>query len=99
MTDLLVRNAALGSALAASLGDKPAVLMRGHGATVVGKSLKEAVYRAIYATQNAELQARALAIGNVTFLEDEEARKFEEFNARGYERPWQLWKAKALKQI
>ena len=36
MTDLLVKNARLGAALARVLSDKPAALMRGHGAVVVG---------------------------------------------------------------
>jgi hypothetical protein len=35
LTDMLIRDPALGRALAQSIGDKPAVLMRGHGATVV----------------------------------------------------------------
>src|SRR5258705_8618746 len=35
-TDLLVKNAVLGGALAKTLGSKPAALMRGHGAGVVG---------------------------------------------------------------
>ena len=37
MTDMLVRTAELGKALAESLGDKNIVLMRGHGATMVGE--------------------------------------------------------------
>ena len=36
-TDMLIRTAALGKALAESLGDKNVVLMRGHGATMVGE--------------------------------------------------------------
>ncbi len=36
-TDLLVKSNALGAALAGVLGDKPAALMRGHGAVVVGR--------------------------------------------------------------
>ena len=37
MTDMLVSNAAYGHALAQKLGDKAAILMRGHGAAVVGQ--------------------------------------------------------------
>ena len=39
-TDMLVRNAALGNSLAATLGDKPVALMRGHGNVVVGADLR-----------------------------------------------------------
>src|SRR5258705_11258987 len=35
-SDMLVRNAALGRALAQTLGARPVALMRGHGAVVVG---------------------------------------------------------------
>src|SRR5258705_13813991 len=38
-TDMLVRDAALGRALAQTLGARPVALMRGHGAVVVGTSL------------------------------------------------------------
>ena len=39
-TDMLIRNKALGSALAKKLGNGTVVLMRGHGDTVVGNSIK-----------------------------------------------------------
>jgi HCOMODA/2-hydroxy-3-carboxy-muconic semialdehyde decarboxylase len=55
-TDMLISNGALGAALAKALGEKSAVLMRGHGSTVVGNSIEQAVYRAIYAEVNARLQ-------------------------------------------
>ena len=41
MTDMLVSTPELGRALARTLGDKPAALMRGHGAVVVGASIPE----------------------------------------------------------
>src|SRR3989440_10023715 len=64
MTDMLIRTAALGKALAASLGDKNVVLMRGHGATMVGNSVPEAVFRAVYATENASIQMQAHQLGD-----------------------------------
>ena len=96
MTDLLVKTPQLGQALARSLGDKSIALMRGHGATIVGRSLRHAVFQAIYAKQNAELQADAMRFGPVKFLEPEESVKCSEFQSAGVERPWQFWKLKAL---
>ncbi len=97
MTDMLVRNPALGRALAQSLGGRPAVLMRGHGAVVVGASLPQAVFRSVYTEVNAKLQAQAMALGgNVTYLDPEEARKAETSIAGTISRPWELWKRKAL---
>jgi len=95
MTDMLIRNNAQGAALAEKLGDKSAVLMRGHGYCTVGSSIPEAVFRAYYAQLNADLQQRAIALGgSVTYLEDEEARLYDETNRSVIGRPWGLWKAK-----
>jgi ribulose-5-phosphate 4-epimerase/fuculose-1-phosphate aldolase len=95
MTDMLVRNNAQGAALAEKLGDSSTVLMRGHGFCAVGGSIPEAVFRAYYAQLNADLQQRAMALGGpVTYLEDEEARLYDETNRTVIGRPWDLWKAK-----
>ena len=91
-TDMLVRNAALGAALAARLEDKPVALMRGHGSVAVGLSLPQAVYRAIYLEVNARLQSEALKLGTINFLTSEEARLAAASNDKHVLRPWALWK-------
>jgi len=96
ITDMLIRTPDLGRALAAKLDVKPFILMRGHGATVVGQTLQQAVYRAIYGTMNARLQAEALRLGEVNYLLPEEAAKADERNAMSVHRPWDLWKREAL---
>jgi ribulose-5-phosphate 4-epimerase/fuculose-1-phosphate aldolase len=101
MTDLLIRNPALGAALAKSIGDKPAVLMRGHGATVVGPSLQRLVGRSIFLAMNATLQAQAMALapgGKVNYLDPEEARLIEEREGYGLGRAWEAWKRRAMKK-
>src|SRR6185437_1582128 len=55
-TNMLVRDPKLGQALATCLAGNSVVLMRGHGATLVGHSIKNAVFRAIYTAENAALQ-------------------------------------------
>jgi ribulose-5-phosphate 4-epimerase/fuculose-1-phosphate aldolase len=97
MTDLLIRDNALGDALAKSLGDKAVVLMRGHGSVAVGNSIQQAVYRAIYTEINARLQMEAAKLGPITFLELEEAVKAAEANDGQLGRPWDLWKRKVGK--
>jgi len=94
MTDMLIRTPALGEALAASLADKPVVLMRGHGATMVGGSIRQAVYRAVYSAENAILQMDAHRLGEggeVEFLTAEEGAKADGWG-RSVERAWSLWK-------
>ena len=96
MTDMLVRDARLGRALAQVLADKPAALMRGHGAVVVGHTIPTVVGRSIYLDVNARLQAKAIALGGtVTYLDSEEARRWDAANGT-YDRAWELWKLKAI---
>src|SRR5437588_4846245 len=74
-TDMLIRTPALGAALAKTLGNSAVALMRGHGDVVVGGSIQEVVFRAVYTEVNAKLEAEALRLGQgkVAFLNDEEA--------------------------
>lgn len=92
-TDMLVKTPALGRALAESLGKHSIVLMRGHGATMVGTaSVRQAVYRAVYAEKNARLQMEALRLGTPVYLTPEEARGAALANDNNLDRAWQLWK-------
>ncbi|MEK9660135.1 MAG: class II aldolase/adducin family protein [Alphaproteobacteria bacterium] len=61
-TDLLVRNMDQGRDLAAALGSRTAILMRGHGATVAGASLEEAVVASVYLMVNARIVAEAAGL-------------------------------------
>jgi ribulose-5-phosphate 4-epimerase/fuculose-1-phosphate aldolase len=90
-TDLLISNGPLGQALATALGARSAVLMRGHGSTVVGSSLEQTVYRAIYTEINARLQLQATRLGEVTYLTTQEAKQAEQMNDSQLSRAWELW--------
>jgi ribulose-5-phosphate 4-epimerase/fuculose-1-phosphate aldolase len=94
--DLLVRDRPLGEALAGALGKCNCVLMRGHGMTVVGDGVQEAVFRAIYTEMNARLQLQAAQLeGPIEFLSDEEGRRSTAANRGTLERPWELWTMRA----
>jgi len=90
-TDMLISSAALGAALAASLGAGSTVLMRGHGSTVVAGSVELAVYRAVYAEVNAKLQMQSMALGEVTYLSEREAAMAAATNQTQLARVWELW--------
>jgi len=96
-SDMLVRNGAIGAALARVLADKPVALMRGHGAVAVGSSVPQVVFRAYYAEMNARLQAEALRLGPVTYLAADEAAASARTNDGVLLRAWDLWKRKAMK--
>ena len=93
-TDMLIRDRKLGAALARTLGAAPFALMRGHGSVAVGATLKQVVYRAIYAEVNARLQSEALRLGTITFLNEQEAANASRTNDSVIDRPWGLWKAR-----
>ena len=98
--DLLIRDLPLGHALARSLGTCQCVLMRGHGMTVVGENIPEVVFRAVYTEMNAKLQMQAASLeGPLTFLSDDEGRRATASNRPTIERPWDLWKKKALADL
>jgi HCOMODA/2-hydroxy-3-carboxy-muconic semialdehyde decarboxylase len=90
-SDLLIRDGRLGAALAQCLGQSAAVLMRGHGSTVVGTSLRQAVFRAVYTEVGARLQAEAMRLGSVTYLTEQEAEAAARTNDGQIDRAWLLW--------
>ena len=95
--DLLIRDGRLGKELAKSIGACACVLMRGHGMTVVGDSLPEVVFRSVYTQMNAKLQTLASQLeGPIEFLSDVEGKLATATNRSTVERPWELWKAKAM---
>jgi HCOMODA/2-hydroxy-3-carboxy-muconic semialdehyde decarboxylase len=97
-TDLLVRNPQLGVALAECLGTQALVLMRGHGSTTVGQSLRQAVFRAVYAEINAQVQLKSMQLGAVTYLSAGEARVVTATDA-AYDRAWDLWTTQVARDL
>jgi HCOMODA/2-hydroxy-3-carboxy-muconic semialdehyde decarboxylase len=67
-TNMLVVKPEEGRSLARALGDHSMVLMRNHGATVVGADLRQLVFRSIFSCRNAEYQMQAALLGKVTRL-------------------------------
>jgi ribulose-5-phosphate 4-epimerase/fuculose-1-phosphate aldolase len=90
-SDLLITSGKLGAALADSLGEGPAVLMRGHGSTVVGSTLRQAVFRAVYTEIGARLQMEAMRLVPVTYLTEEETIGTTKTISTQYDRSWFLW--------
>jgi HCOMODA/2-hydroxy-3-carboxy-muconic semialdehyde decarboxylase len=98
-TSLLVRTPEEGASMARALGPHSMVLLRRHGATLVGRSVRECVFRSIYTTRNAELQLRAMAIGTPQPLSPGETEKSGGHNlgSRGVERAWEYWTIRLMK--
>lgn len=60
---VLIRNEDLGGKVAQTLGDKKAVLLRGHGGTVVGENLDQLVRLGLDLVRSAKLQIMATSMG------------------------------------
>lgn len=95
-TNMLISNMAMGRDFAKSLGQDNAALMRGHGCTVIGRSVREAVYTAVYLEVNAGLQMQANRFPPIRFLTEGEIKIISErlANAKpneGYDRAWEYW--------
>ncbi len=99
-TDLMILTPRLGKDLAQKLGkDAAVVLLRGHGDSVVGPSLPNAVFRAYYTEINARQQLAAVALGGpINFMTRAEALTANDAMLRASSRPWALWRARALRE-
>ncbi len=93
----LITTPELGAAVAETLGDKPAVLLRGNGQVTVGRSLPEAVMMAIYLEEAAEILYSALQIGTpIPLTGDESARRrVEALPPVDLARAWKFFKNRA----
>jgi HCOMODA/2-hydroxy-3-carboxy-muconic semialdehyde decarboxylase len=90
-TDLLVVTMDQGIDMARALGNNRMVLMRRHGCTIAANTLRQAVFIAVYSTDNAKLQLAAR--GELEYLSD------GEIDATGglltmpiaMDRAWEYW--------
>ena len=96
-SDLLVSDPKLGKALAKTLGNSPATLMRGHGAAVTGENLMRSVGRSIYLEMSAIMQMQAMAMSKkIVWFDAAEVKASAP--VQDYKRAWPLWREKALAQ-
>ena len=94
-SDMLITNSKLGAALAKTLGGCNCALMRGHGSTVVGPTLRETVFRAVYTEVNAKLQSEAMSLGEFIPLTEGEAVTSARNIASQVNRAWDFWVMRA----
>lgn len=92
----LISTADLGAEVAAALGEKAAILLRGNGQVTVGRTIPEAVVMAIYLEEAADMLHGALQIGSPIFLSPDESasRKTETLPPVDLERAWNYFKSR-----
>jgi HCOMODA/2-hydroxy-3-carboxy-muconic semialdehyde decarboxylase len=69
------------------------ILMRRHGATLAGTTLRELVFRTIYSHANAEIQLRSMLLGKIGPLSRGEAERTgpHQLQPRPMARAWEYW--------
>lgn len=90
-SDMLVRESLSAKALADCFAKASVVLMRGHGATIVGETLPKAVFRAVYTEINARIQLQSMALQPLTFLSAGETAAATPVNEANIVKAWDLW--------
>ena len=87
----------LGSEVARTLAEKPAILLRGNGQVTVGGTMPEAVMMAIYLEEAAEILYGAIQIGKPIALTADESkqRQVEALPPADLERAWNYFKYRA----
>lgn len=95
-TNLLVVKPEEGASLARALGNHIMVLLRRHGATVVGGDVQQLVFRSIYSCRNAEYQLAAKVVGHVSPLTTGEVHLASALNLQPNvtSRTWEYWVAR-----
>src|SRR5918992_1975592 len=90
----LISTAQLGEEVASTMGDQPAVLLRGNGQVTVGRTIPEAVMMAIYLEEAAEILHGALQIGTPVppTIAESAKRQVEALPPVDLERAWNYFK-------
>ena len=99
-TNMLVCKLEEGASLARALGPHWMVLMKRHGVTVAGTSVKDCVFRTCFSTRNAAYQVQALSIGsNIASLTPGEAELAGSISSKttGLTRSWEYWSMRVAK--
>ena len=83
--------------IAQLLGPAKAVILRGHGAVVVGRDLHEACILSIYLEESARPQVEALKLGTPKVISQQEAERITKktFKPASTERAWEHFANKA----
>ena len=91
-----INNKHMADRLAATLGARPAALLKAHGAVTVGKSILEAFVLANYMEENAYRQNMALQIGKPYVFTEHEMTQCREklWNETLFKRAWDHFLAK-----
>ena len=99
-TNMLVVKPEEGASLARALGRNWMVLMKRHGVTVAGTSVRDCVFRCVFSARNAAYQVQSMTIGdNIASLSEGEARLAGAISGQttGLVRAWEYWSMRVAK--
>jgi HCOMODA/2-hydroxy-3-carboxy-muconic semialdehyde decarboxylase len=98
-TNMLVVKPEEGASLARALGSNWMVLMKRHGVTVAGTTVRDCVFRCVFSARNAEYQVRAMLLGSIGPLTPGEADLAAQITGKttGLTRAWEYWSMRVAK--
>jgi ribulose-5-phosphate 4-epimerase/fuculose-1-phosphate aldolase len=98
-SNMLVVKPEEGASLARALGKQWMVLMKRHGVTVAGISVRDCVFRSVYSARNAEYQVSAMTIGKLNALTPGETDLAAQITVKttALTRCWEYWAMRVSK--
>ena len=91
-----INTKAMGEQLAKALGERPSILLKSHGVTVVGADVTEAFTLAVYLEENSERQYMAMQIGAPYVFSEEEQQLCREklWTKSLFQKTWDHYRSK-----
>ncbi|MGB2023643.1 MAG: class II aldolase/adducin family protein, partial [Litorivicinaceae bacterium] len=91
-----INNPVMAGRLADTLGERPAALMKAHGAVTVGETIQDAFVLANYLEENSYRQYMAMKIGTPYAFSSEEIEKCQEklWSPALFDRTWNHFRSK-----
>ncbi len=84
-----ISNTDIANELVQTLGDEYVILMKAHGAAIVGQNLREVFARSVFLEENARRQYMAGQLGDAYALEEDEIIQMKEF----------IWQPKNIQKV
>jgi len=90
-----------GDRLSSALGDAPGIILRNHGATMVGNCVQQMVMNAIFLRDNTRIQLMAMQVGEPRYLSEETGIETErtQYSELSLGRCWDYWLLRAKKAM
>lgn len=95
----LIVDKGLGDEVASTLGQAEAVILRGNGAVVTGRTVQEATVKSIFLEESCQLQYLALCAGEPTYVGADEMAIRREPGYDHFGRAWEYFRERLMMEL